>query len=130
MKNKIFIPIVSFWLLDLLFHYIGVGETNYYYLSKLVNVILFSLIWFFVFYRDSVIVKLIYSFIFGTWISFYYLVFSYSGFVQWLGIEARYSPPPFVIFGFTLSPILWWSFHSLVFYLGLEIADLKIFKKL
>src|SRR3989344_5435478 len=127
MKNrayKILIGIFTFWLLDLLFHHVGVGETNYYYLSKLGNAIIFSIIWFALFNKKEPWKKLIYSFIFGTWISFYYLVSSYSGLVQWLGIEARYTPPPFVIFGIVLSPVLWWFFHALTFYLGLELAGI------
>ena len=127
---RILIGIFTFWLLDLLFHYVGVGETNYYYLSKLVNAILFSIIWFFVFDKYEFWKKIIYSFVFGTWISFYYLVSSYSGIIQWLGIEARYNPPPFVVFGIVFSPILWWFFHALTFYLGLEFAGMIKDKKL
>ena len=130
---KILIGVFTFWLLDFIFHYAGVEETNYYYLSKLGNAVLFSIIWFFIFDKKESWKKIVYGFIFGTWVSFYYLISSYSGLVQWLGIAARYAPPPFVLFGISFSPILWWFFHSLTFYLGLEIAGLikerKIFKK-
>lgn len=131
MKNKnklkekiigIIIVVLVFWLADFLLHFTGVGETNYYYLSKFGNAVLFSVIWFFVLSYKEHWKKLIYSFVFGTWISFYYLISSYSGLVQFFGIYARYTPPPFVIFGLTLTPYLWWLFHAVAFYVGLEIA--------
>src|SRR3989344_1495167 len=110
MKNKkrgeilklvywIIITVAVFWILDFVMHFTGIGESNYYYLSKLGNAILFAIIWFFVFNKKKHWKKLLYSTIFGTWVSFYYLVSSYSGLVQWFGIYARYMPPPFVIFG-------------------------------
>jgi len=120
---KIIVVIFVFWFADVFLHFHGVGETNYYYLSKFGNAVLFSLIWFFVFdYREHW-KKVVYSLIFGTWISFYYLISSYSGAVQFLGVNALYSPPPFVIFGISLHPFFWWVFHSLAFYAGLEIAE-------
>jgi hypothetical protein len=121
---KIIIVVLVFWLSDFFMHFTGVGETNYYYLSKLANAVLFSIIWFFVFNYTAHWKRLVYSFAFGTWISFYYLISSYSGLVQFLGIYARYTPPAFVVFGIFLSPYFWWAFHSLVFYLGLELAYL------
>ncbi len=119
---QIIIVVLTFWILDFILHYAGVGETNYYYLSKLGNAILFSIIWFFAFNSKEHWKKLVFSFVFGTWVSFYYLISSYSGFVQYLGVVARYTPPPFVIFGLYLSPLLWWVYHSIVFYLGLELS--------
>jgi hypothetical protein len=130
-KKLIYASIITvsiFWILDFVLHFTGVGETNYYYLSKLGNSILFAIIWFFIFNKGKHWQKLLFSVVFGTWISFYYLATSYSGFAQWLGFYARYSPPPFVIFGIFLAPILWWVFHSLSFYVGVEIAD-RITKK-
>lgn len=121
---QIIIVVLVFWILDYLFHNLGVGESRFYYISKLANALLFSVIWFFVFNSESHIKKLIFSFVFGTWISFYYLVSAYSGLVQFLGIYANYSPPPFVIGDLYLSPILWWFFHIFSFYLGLEVARL------
>jgi hypothetical protein len=121
---KIIIVVLIFWLSDFFMHLTGVGETNYYYLSKFANSILFSIIFFFIFEYKEHWKKLIYSFAFGTWISFYYLISSYSGLVQFFGIYARYTAPPFVIFGIFLSPYFWWTFHSIVFYIGLEIAGL------
>ena len=126
-KRKIIqtvITIFTFWILDFALHLTGVGETNYYYLSKFGNAILFSLIWFFIFAYKSHWRKILFSFIFGTWVSFYYLISSYSGLVQILGISARYTSPPFVIAGIFLSPVLWWVTHSVGFYLGLEISSL------
>lgn len=38
-----------FWLSDFILNSTGVGETNYYYLIKLGNVVLFVFIWFAVF---------------------------------------------------------------------------------
>ena len=121
---SIIITIAVFWLLDSILHYIGVGETKYYYLSKLGNSIIFAVLWFFVFNSKKHYHKIIYSLIFATWVSFYYLVSSYSGAVQWLGIYARYTPPPFVLGTLYLSPYLWWIYHALGFYLGLIISDL------
>ena len=121
---KIIIVVLVFWLSDFFLHFTGVGETNYYYLSKFANSILFATMFFFIFKYKEHWKKLAYSFAFGTWISFYYLVSSYSGAVQqFLGISARYTPPPFVIFGITLTPYLWWFYHAIVFYIGLEIAN-------
>jgi hypothetical protein len=51
---------------------------------------------------------------------------------EWLGLYARYTPPPFEIFGVMMSPYWWWVVHGLGFYAGLEIASLldkKIKKK-
>ena len=119
---QVVIVVLVFWIFDYVFHSIGVGETNYYYLSKFANAILFSIIWFFIFNYREHWKKIIYSFVFGTWVSFYYLISSYSGLVQLLGVSARYAPPPFVIGGIYLTPYLWWFFHALVFYIGLELA--------
>ena len=127
MKKEVWQVIITamvFWILDFSLHQHGVGESNYYYLSKFANSILFATLWFFVFKKKEHWKKLIYAFIMGTWISFYYLVFAYSGFVQTLGVNATYAPPPFVIFGIFLSPYLWWVFHALAFYVGLEVAGL------
>lgn len=121
---KIAITLFIFWALDFFMHISGVGETNYYYISKFGNAVLFSIIGFFIFDFKSHTKKLIFSVIFGTWISFYYLVSSYSGLVQLLGISARYSAPPFVIFGYYLSSFFWWFFHILAYYIGLEVAGL------
>lgn len=109
---KIIITVAIFWILDFVMHFTGVGETNYYYFSKLANSILFAFIWFSIYDKKEHIKKLIFSFVFGTWISFYYLISSYSGLVQLLGIYARYTPPAFVIFGLILPPFFWWIFHS------------------
>ena len=121
---SIIIVILTFWILDFLAHFSGVGETNYYYFSKFANAVLFSCIWFFMFDKKEHWKKIVFSLAFGTWISFYYLVSSYSGLVQLLGVTALYSPPPFVIFGVFLHPIFWWIYHCLAFYLGLEISSL------
>lgn len=121
---KIAIVVFIFWISDFVFHSIGVGESRYYYFSKFANAILFSVLWFFIINSSVYWKKILFSFAFGTWISFYYLISSYSGFVQLFGIYARYSPPPFVLGGLTLNPVLWWFFHALVFYIGLEVADL------
>ena len=121
---KITITALVFWVFDFILHFTGVGETNYYYLSKLGNSILFAVIFFFVLNYPEHWKKLVYSFVFGTWISFYYLVSSYSGLVQLLGINALYGPPPFVIGGLVLTPVLWWVFHSMAFFTGLELAGL------
>jgi hypothetical protein len=122
---NIVITVLIFWLADFLMHFTGVGETNFYYVSKFGNAILFSIIWFFVIDKKESWKKLFYSFIFGTYISFYYLIASYSGLVQFFfGVYARYSAPPFVIFGMFLTPILWWVFHSVMFYIGLEVSRL------
>jgi hypothetical protein len=126
---KIGITFLTFWILDFIFHKIGVGESNYYFLSKFGNALLFAIMWFFIFESSLTWKKIAYSFAFGTWVSFYYLISAYSGLVQFLGISARYTPPPFVIFGMYLSPFLWWIFHGLVFYLGLELAYLLLGKK-
>ncbi|MDP2628270.1 MAG: hypothetical protein Q8P15_00025 [Nanoarchaeota archaeon] len=120
---KIIIVVLVFWLIDFIVHFTGVGETNYYYLSKFANAVLFSLIWFSsLSYREHW-KKIIFSFIFGTWISFYYLVSSYTGLVQFFGIYALYSPPPFVIFGIFLPSFFWWILHALAFYFGIELAE-------
>ena len=121
---KIAIIIAVFWISDFILHSIGVGESKFYFISKFFNAGLFAILWVFVFYSKKSLRKLIYSFAFATWISFYYLISSYSGLVQYLGIYALHSPPPFVIFGLTLVPLVWWITHGLGFYLGLEISDL------
>lgn len=119
----VLVPVLIFWILDFVMHMLGVGESNYYFISKLANAVLFSIMWIFIFQGKSHIRKIIYSAIFGTWISFYYLVSSYSGLVQILGVTARYTPPPFVIFGIYLTPYIWWAFHAVSFYLGLEVLS-------
>ncbi len=127
---KIIITVLTFWLIDFLLHYTGVGETNFYYTSKFGNAVLFAIIWFFILAKKGYWKKLIYSFIFGTYISFYYLIASYSGFVQFFfGVYARYTPPPFVIFGLYLPAFFWWILHSLAFFLGLFLADMFIQEK-
>ncbi|MBI4159428.1 hypothetical protein HY500_04195 [Candidatus Woesearchaeota archaeon] len=120
---KICITVGVFWILDFVIHFTGVGETTYYYLSKFANAALFSFIWFSLYNKKEHVKKLLFSIFFGAWISFYYLVFSYSGLVQILGVYARNAPPAFVIFGLVLSPFFWWIFHVLAFYLGLEISS-------
>ena len=122
--SKVAIIVATFWILDFLAHIAGVGESNFYFLSKFGNSILFGVIFCFVFSFNKRWKTAIFSAVFGTWVSFYYLVFSYSGFVQWLGIDARYTPPPFEIFGLVLSPVLWWVYHGLIFYLGTELSKL------
>ncbi|MEK6911052.1 MAG: hypothetical protein AABW82_04735 [Nanoarchaeota archaeon] len=126
---QIVIAFAVFWILDFVFHYFGVGESNFYYLSKFGNAVIFSVLWFLAFQYKEHWKKIVYSFIFGTWISSYYLLASYSGFVQYFGIPARYTPPPFVIGGIYLSPILWWFFHAGAFYLGIVISELLDKKK-
>ncbi len=126
-KTKIYgiiITILTFWVLDFILHIAGVGETKFYYLSKFANAFLFAVIWFFIFDKKSSWKKALFSVAFGTWVSFYYLISAYSGLVQFFGVMARYAPPPFVIFGITLSPFFWWIVHSLGLYLGLEIFEL------
>ncbi len=121
---KILIVVAVFWFSDFILHFTGVGESNYYYFSKLMNSLLFAFLFFSVFNFKQHWKKILYSLAFGTWISFYYLISSYSGLVQIFGIYARYTPPPFVIFGITLTPFLWWIFHSLMFYIGIEISKI------
>ena len=120
---KIITATLIFWLSDTILHQIGVGETNYYYLSKLANGVLFSIIWFTSLNYQKQWQKLLYSVIFGTWVSSYYFITSYSGLVQFFGIYARYSPPAFVIDGIFVTPLLWWVTHSLGLYLGIIMAD-------
>ncbi|MBI3623455.1 hypothetical protein HY212_05255 [Candidatus Pacearchaeota archaeon] len=119
---KTLITAAVFWILDFVMHYTGVGESNYYYSLKLVNSFIFAFIWFAVFDIKKSLRKLYFSIVFGTWVSFSYLISSYSGLVQFFGVAARYSPPPFVIFGVFLTPFLWWVFHILAFYAGLEVC--------
>ncbi len=123
------ITILIFWLSDFVLHVIGVGESRFYYISKFANVTLFAILWFFVFYSKIHWKKIVYSIVFGTWISFYYLIASYSGLVQYLGIYALHTPPPFVIFGTFLTPVIWWITHSFGFYLGIEMSELVKKKK-
>ena len=115
--------VAVFWLADFILHNHGVGESNYYYLLKFGNSAILALIWFTILDSKKHVKKILYGIFAGTWISFSYLATSYSGFVQFLGIYARYTPPPFVIFGLTLTPYLWWLFHSFVFYIGLELSE-------
>ena len=125
---KIIINVAVFWLADFILHFTGVGESNYYYTLKLVNSFLLAFIWFTVFDNKKVYKRIIYALVFGTWVSFTYLISSYSGLVQFFGIIARYSPPPFVIFGIFLPPFFWWIYHGLVFWIGMEVAG-KLIKK-
>ena len=125
---KVIIAVDVFWIADFVMHITGAGETNYYYSLKFVNSFLFAFIWFTAFDSTKVYKRTIYSFVAGTWISFTYLITSYSGLVQFFGVQALYSPPAFVIFGAFLSPFFWWIYHSLVFWLGLEVA-IKVIKK-
>ena len=130
MKNKwiliikIIIAVLVFWIFDFMIHAIGVGESKFYFISKFFNAVIFAIMWLFVFYSRKHWKKIVYSIIFATWITFYYLISSYSGFVQYLCIYSLYTPPPFIILGITLVPFMWWVTHGLWFYLGLEIADL------
>lgn len=126
---KTLIVVGVFWFADFFLHFTGVGESNYYYVSKLMNSLLFAFLFFAVFNYKEHWKKILYSFVFGTWISFYYLISSYSGLIQIFGIYARYSPPPFVIFGITLTPFLWWAFHSLMFYIGIELVNIMKIEK-
>ena len=119
---KVIVTVAIFWLADFILHITGVGETNYYYILKMVNSFLLAFIWFTVFDSKKVYKRIIYVIIFGTWISFTYLISSYSGLVQFFGITALYSPPPFVIFGIFLPAFFWWVYHCLVFWIGIEIA--------
>lgn len=120
----ILITVAIFWFSDFILHFVGVGETNYYYIIKLANVVLFAFIWFGLFDSKSHVKRFIFAVVFGTWISFFYIVSSYSGLVQWLGVYARYAAPPFVVFGKSLPSFFWWVFHILAFYIGLEVAGL------
>ena len=124
---KVLITTAVFWVLDFLIHFTGVGETNYYYSLKLFNSLIFSFIWFTVFDIKNSFKKFLFSIVLGTWISLSYLISSYSGLVQFFGIYAYTSPPPFVIFGMVLTPFLWWVFHIVAFYVGLEVS--RIIKK-
>ncbi|MBS3094610.1 hypothetical protein J4474_03010 [Candidatus Pacearchaeota archaeon] len=122
---KVVVTVLVFWLADFLMHFTGVGETNYYYLSKFGNAILFAAIFFLVFDFQEHWKKIVYSLAFGTWISAYYLLSSYSGLVQFFfGVYARNIPPAFVIGSLVLTPYLWWLFHGLIFFIGLELAGL------
>src|SRR3989338_7130198 len=105
---KVAIIVAIFWISDFILHSVGIGESKFYFISKFLNASLFAILWVFVFYSRKSWKKFIYSFIFGTWISFYYLVSAYSGLVQYLGIYALYSPPPFIIGTLILTPLLWW----------------------
>lgn len=126
---KIIIAVAIFWLADFILHLTGVGESNYYYTLKLVNSFFLAFIWFSVFDSKIAYKRIIYSFVSGTWISFTYLISSYSGLVQFFGIYALSSPPPFVIFGIFLHPFFWWIYHSLVFWIGIEVAKKLIKNK-
>jgi len=126
---KVLITVAIFWFADIIMHLVGVGESNYYYVLKLVNSFFLSFIWFTVLDKKSHYKKIIYSFVAGTWISFTYLITSYSGFVQWFGVQALYSAPPFIIGSLTLTPYMWWFFHALVFFIGIELAGLIKNKK-
>jgi len=127
---RIIITVVVFWLADFIMHITGVGESNYYYALKLVNSFLLAFIWFTAFddRHKQCWKRGIYSVIAGTWISFTYLITSYSGLVQFFGVQALYSAPPFVIFGTFLPPFFWWLYHLLVFWAGLELAKILIKK--
>ena len=125
---RIIITVGTFWLADFILHVTGVGESNYYYVLKFVNSFLLASIWFTVFDSKQIYKRIIYALIFGTWVSFTYLISSYSGLVQFFGIDAYYSPPPFVVFGIFLSPLFWWIYHALVFWIGIEVAR-KLAKK-
>ena len=127
---KIIITVAVFWIADFLMHITGVGESNYYYTLKLVNSFLLAFIWFtaFDFSHKQIWKRGIYSLVAVTWISFTYLITSYSGLVQFFGVQALYSAPPFVIFGLFLPPFFWWVYHLLVFWLGIEVAR-KLIKK-
>ena len=123
MIYRILLTAVIFWFLDFVLHFTGVGESNYYYTIKLANSFLFAFIWFVIFDSKKHSRKLLFSIVFGTWISFFYLVSSYSGLVQFFGIVARYSAPLFVVFEKTFSSFFWWVFHIIAFYVGLEISS-------
>ena len=121
---KIVITVIIFWLSDFLLHSVGVGESKFYFISKFLNSIVFAIMWFFAFYSVKHWKKIVYSAVFSLWITFYYLVSSYSGLVQSLGIYAGYAPPPFVVLGFVLVPFVWSITHGLGFFIGIEVADL------
>jgi hypothetical protein len=121
---KVIVVILIFWLSDFILHSVGVGESKFYFISKFLNVTIFALMWFFIFYSRKYWKKIAYSIIFSIWITFYYLISAYSGIVQYLGIHALYAPPPFVIFGVFLPPFIWSLTHGLGFYLGLEVSDI------
>ncbi len=123
---KILIAVAVFWILDFAVHFTGVGETNYYYTIKLANSALFAFIWFSIFDKKERWKKFLFSIVFGTWISFFYLITAYDGLVQFFGIEAGYGAPPFVIFGIFLTKYLWWAWHIFGFYIGLELSDLIV----
>ena len=112
---RIIITILVFWIADFVMHITGAGETNYYYVLKLVNSFILAFIWFTAFDSIGTWKKLLYSAVAGTWISFTYLITSYSGLVQFFGVQALYSPPAFVIFGLVFHPFFWWVYHCLVF---------------
>ena len=116
--------VAVFWVMDFIMHILGVGESNYYYVLKLGNSALLAFVWFSVFDNKKHLKKILFGAFAGTWISFSYLATSYSGLAQLLGISARYTAPPFVIFGIILPTYLWWIFHSLAFYIGLELSEL------
>jgi hypothetical protein len=126
---KLVLTVAIFWILDFVLHFTGVGESRYYYTIKLANSALFAFIWFSIYDKREHLKKLIFSVVFGTWISFFYVLSAYSGFVQFLGITARYSAPPFVVLGIFFSPFFWWVWHILTFYLGLEVSELVKSKK-
>jgi len=121
---KIIITILIFWLSDFLLHIIGVGESKFYFISKFLNAGIFAIMWFFVFYSKKHWKKIVYSAAFSLWVTFYYIISSYSGLVQSLGIPAGYGPPPFVILGVILVPFAWSITHGLGFFIGIEVADL------
>jgi len=129
MIYKIILTLAVFWSLDFILHFTGVGESNYYYIIKLANSALFAFIWFSIYNKKSHTKKFIFALVFGTWVSFFYVLSSYSGFVQFLGIPARYSPPPFLIFGYTFPAFFWWIFHILAFFIGLEVSGIIKEKK-
>lgn len=112
---------VVFWTLDWLSHVFGGTETTYYYLSKLGNSFLFSLILVKVSWKklqQSWMARSIASVVMGLYISLYYLLSSYSGLVQQYGIIALTSPPTF----FTFSPLLWGPAHMCYFFVALNLG--------
>ena len=55
---KVIVTVAIFWLADFILHITGVGETNYYYILKMVNSFLLAFIWFTVFDSKKVYKKI------------------------------------------------------------------------
>ena len=111
---------LTFWSIDWLSHVFGGTETTYYYLSKLVNSFLFSLLLVKFAWKplQQMKYRIIASIGMGLFISTYYFLSSYSGFVQQYGIVALTSPPTF----FMHSPYLWGPAHMLYYFIALNLG--------